>query len=1401
LAIVSTSIITNFLLGGFGSLIRVIFESKYNKFIKLKPFSLKSTYKTLESFLLSRCNHSENNVKEKYLSYLQRWGSNFSKLYDFDSEPQMKKIRNEFLQKFQTFRKKIRKTLTFKEWETNLNQFLIPELKDFFTPVNQFTLNESSSSTVLHSDQIDDEKIVDEILTILKEGEFLLQSHERIQVHSYFLLQEIKDLLNKQSTSQVNIENNLAIVSPQIEELFSLVKTQYSDQQEYQQKWQKDLVSILQDTFSSRKDINALHQWLSLKMEPMSKVENLDNTVKSIEYKVSQEKIRNKYQYERLNASNDKIINLLNNFLSQRENSVNSDQIDLNKIIENLFRYRKHENPFLMENEDKDFKNKFVNPPLITYRTTQDITTLEEKDNISKEENSIPGLDVISSTIENVENKKINLLIIVGEMGSGKSTLLERTEYEAWVHLINSKANFLEKIEKNAEISYSEKVSNGSYGGRIPLFFRCKDLVHKCSFQSDNEFLLSLSNVYTKIQGDIHISKELIKMGQLLFIFDGLDEIPKTIQQKLYSSIHDLAKWENNKVILSVRESLLSKIVLKDLTIPSPNIQQVKKWSEPEILALIHQDLELRSNKIKNSGNKPEAQEIWSTWQDNHYLKELCTNAFLLDTMLDLLDEVQLRINKEKSISREWVFNTLINKRLKQNFNRENSLFNTQPALLEFREYAPIFFRHCCWHLALNFMNDNQSFSSINEIQTLAPIDREIRDVISNIGQGPILFRNELSENGLFTSVILSGNGRRFNFRHKSLAEFLVADATKEWLTHRVSKNYWNNDYIPFAAQYFSREALEFLIGLLGIQLDSKEISLEQSITMEDFYQFLQEDCKKGVFRQILLWIDKIHNVSNKSQNNDQTFLFCMQKLLKHQTVLNLSCYRGDIREKRNFGKFKSLDFPLFRRCTTIEILSEIFEFNKTFKVILLEGNDLHTLPENIVSLDNLEKLGLGNNRLSSLPENFGKLKSLKHLGFRNNQLNFLPDDIGSLKGLENLWADNNQIDAIPESICTLTSLKELSLNWNMITNLPNGLGSLSSLEKLSLRYNQIENLPDIFNELTSLKYISIRKNRITSIPNSIGSLVNLEKLNLNENKLKIIPKFIENLTALKSLRLEKNQITTLPEIFVKFINLTELNLSDNQLTTLPNTIGRLIALKDLKLRNNGLKTIPEAMINLHTLKALSIGKNMISNLPEMLGNLTSLESLSFDNNLLTTLPENFGKLKKLIILNLNENQLTNLPQSFGNLSDLKILNLNKNKLNTLPDSFRNLNSLNTLRLDENLFETLPDIFGNLCLLRNLNLCNNKIFSLPRSIFNLINLKDLNLKNNKLRTLPEEIIFLKSLTWLNLGENKLLSLPNSLVDLNELTEIDLSLNPQLIISEKNEKDIRKLIDRGCDILK
>jgi internalin A len=441
-----------------------------------------------------------------------------------------------------------------------------------------------------------------------------------------------------------------------------------------------------------------------------------------------------------------------------------------------------------------------------------------------------------------------------------------------------------------------------------------------------------------------------------------------------------------------------------------------------------------------------------------------------------------------------------------------------------------------------------------------------------------------------------------------------------------------------------------------------------------------------------------------------------------------------------------------------------------------VSGNNLKTLPPELLDLPNLRKLDISGNPLESIPDVVTQILHLEELILIRVELTEIPDAIANLTNLTQLDLSGNEITEIPEAIANLTNLTQLHLSSNEITEIPEAIANLTNLTQLDLSGNEITEIPEAIANLTNLTQLHLSDNQITEIPEAIANLTNLTQLHLNNNQITQIPKAIANLTNLTQLHLSYNQITEIPEAIADLSNLTQLHLSINQITEIPEAIANLTNLTQLHLSDNQITQIPKAIANLTNLTQLHLNNNQITQIPKAIAKLINLTQLHLYNNQITEIPEAIANLTNLTQLHLSGNSITNIPEAIANLTNLTQLHLNGNSITNIPEAIANLTNLTQLHLNGNQIIQIPEAIANLTNLTQLYLSRNQIIQIPEAIANLTNLTQLYLSRNQIIQIPEAIANLTNLTQLDLSRNQITQIPEAIAKLTNLTQLHLSIN-------------------------
>lgn len=281
--------------------------------------------------------------------------------------------------------------------------------------------------------------------------------------------------------------------------------------------------------------------------------------------------------------------------------------------------------------------------------------------------------------------------------------------------------------------------------------------------------------------------------------------------------------------------------------------------------------------------------------------------------------------------------------------------------------------------------------------------------------------------------------------------------------------------------------------------------------------------------------------------------------LMKHsEIIINLLFY-----EKTDETIFKAGDKSLLSFPVSPYISKHLLQCTE----IDLRNNYLTEIPLSLFQIPVLKHLNVSNNNLATLPvgeevstsyksaEWGWKCKCLKILNVSSNAIHSLPEAVWALPNLEQFDASHNRLRKISQTICynnkmskidvSYNSLKrvapflflakEVNLSSNKLKSLPTEVWYSKSIKTLNVSGNRIEDIS--FTTQTELmtvsfttactKVIDVMKN-IPSVE-QIDAISSLSRLELAHNKLRAFPKDLACFaTHLQYLDISSNQISAI---------------------------------------------------------------------------------------------------------------------------------------------------------------------------------------------------------------------------------------------------------------------------------
>ena len=480
-------------------------------------------------------------------------------------------------------------------------------------------------------------------------------------------------------------------------------------------------------------------------------------------------------------------------------------------------------------------------------------------------------------------------------------------------------------------------------------------------------------------------------------------------------------------------------------------------------------------------------------------------------------------------------------------------------------------------------------------------------------------------------------------------------------------------------------------------------------------------------------------------------------KLVVMPKVAKLQCLRTLILDDNLFADMPETIFKLptllrlsVQRCR-LTWLPEILFAYSGLEELRLEGNEMGSLPCDLVRMTSLQVLTLGDNpfrdplmsitregmtytmaylRFFYNAREFGLLdlkemdflempfesdvRTVKEIILHRNRFQVAPDLLHQARMLTSLDFSENFLEKIPSSIWQeVTNLVTLRLSKNRLPALARTIGELRKLENLYCDENILEDLPNTISSLQNLKICDLTHNRLSTLHVSVGGLTKIEHLILTRNKLVTLPLEIQGMTSLKTFLLRANDLQTIPDVWDK-MNLIQLDLSRNPLKAIPLSLGALVTcMQEISIdKHLHLDDPPDNIVARGTRPFLSyIQKQYFARQSR------DLILSSFHLSKITVPLQHLDYISGGIrTLDVSDNNIQDLPRNIGMCAYLEALLVRDNRLCEFPQSAKQLKTLTHLDAAGNAFDAVPEMLTYTPLIKNLDLSRNQIRSLYRRI-------------------------------------------------------------------------------------
>lgn len=248
-------------------------------------------------------------------------------------------------------------------------------------------------------------------------------------------------------------------------------------------------------------------------------------------------------------------------------------------------------------------------------------------------------------------------------------------------------------------------------------------------------------------------------------------------------------------------------------------------------------------------------------------------------------------------------------------------------------------------------------------------------------------------------------------------------------------------------------------------------------------------------------------NLNELYLDRNQIF-YLPSELLRRLNFRHLTLSRNRLVDFPGEGsvKFRNMSTMSLEHNHISKIPFGIFAEAAGFVKLIMNNNELRSLPLDVGNWKQIEHLELANNKLQRLPDDLQHLQCLRVLNLANNQLRSIPTTLGSLKTLRILDLSNNQLDSLPSELGKLSQLEVLDVSGNMMLSLPRQIGCCQRLTELNASRNQLCYLPEELGEFYELNNDTAASDKSTNSSLAChpallaGNLDSLERLHLADN-------------------------------------------------------------------------------------------------------------------------------------------------------------------------------------------------------------------------------------------------------------------------------------------------------------
>lgn len=192
--------------------------------------------------------------------------------------------------------------------------------------------------------------------------------------------------------------------------------------------------------------------------------------------------------------------------------------------------------------------------------------------------------------------------ILIGAPGSGKSSFCQ------WLQLVHL----------------------GNTNQTLTFTIRLRELVKETALPSYLEIIKAASGTHLKDEITASTASQWINNGNILFLFDGLDEVPNALRDGVVSWIRDLA-CTNSRIGLAITSRPLTTGQLN--TLEGWELWEIRPFDKPRVINYINKWY-AHAPLLQHAKRDVDAEQLASVWLEDESLAPLAGSPLMLATLL-----------------------------------------------------------------------------------------------------------------------------------------------------------------------------------------------------------------------------------------------------------------------------------------------------------------------------------------------------------------------------------------------------------------------------------------------------------------------------------------------------------------------------------------------------------------------------------------------------------------------------------------------------------------------------------------------------------------------------------------------------------------------------------------------